>query len=212
MTIDGPVGVGVTTATALVAEELRAAGRPTRETRQPSDSTLGNLASAGSEIYRGRAMAHLVAADRYMHASNLHPVLSRGEVVVCDGYVPTSLVRHVMDGVTRDDVWRMNRDADVPRLAVILNADQDVVLERLAGRVPRNRYERQPKVTEWECGAFKEVARFLMDAGWNVLHLDTSEMDPDAVAWSVVQALHLPRVGQPTAAVAATVPTAEGGS
>lgn len=195
VTIDGPGGVGKSTVTAAVAEELRTGNSPVCQTREPSDTALGRFARNGTDDYRGMAMACLIAADRYMHLDQeIRPALAQGATVVCDRYIASSLVLQVLDGVGRDVVWELNRHADMPDLAVILNARADVIAKRLASRGAHSRYEREPGSTERECAAFRETARFLMAAGVHVLQLDASVVGPDEVARAVVAAIREPWV------------------
>ncbi|WP_327415369.1 dTMP kinase [Streptomyces sp. NBC_01233] len=190
VTIDGPGGVGKSTVTALVAELLRADGVEVCQTREPSDTPLGNMARHGTEEFRGLSMACLIAADRYAHLDHeIRPALARGETVVCDRYVASSLVLQVLDGVGRDVVWELNRHADMPDLAVFVNARADVIEKRLTDRGAHSRYEREPGSTQRECAGFLEAARFLMAAGVRVLQLDASEVGPDEVARAVVAAV-----------------------
>ncbi|MEU9337942.1 dTMP kinase [Streptomyces sp. NPDC048290] len=193
VSIDGPGGVGKSVVTALVAEKLRDGGRAVLQTREPSDTPLGRLARSGTDLYQGMTMACLIAADRYMHVDEeIRPALARGETVVCDRYVASSLVLQVLDGVGRDIVWEMNRHADMPDLAVILNARADVISKRLAERGPHSRYEREAGSSERECAHFLEAARFLMAAGVRVLQLDTSTAGPQEVAAAIVAAIKEP--------------------
>ncbi|MGW4033326.1 dTMP kinase [Streptomyces sp. NPDC004838] len=190
ITIDGPGGVGKSTVTAAVAGLLQDDCPPVCRTREPSDTALGRLARNGTDDYLGMSMACLIAADRYAHLEHeIRPALARGAMVVCDRYVASSLVLQVLDGVGRDVVWELNRHADMPDLAVILNARADVIEKRLAGRGAHSRYERQPGSTERECAAFREAARFLMAAGVRVLQLDASTEGPEEVARAVVAAV-----------------------
>ncbi|MGW4200870.1 dTMP kinase [Streptomyces sp. NPDC004726] len=190
ITIDGPGGVGKSTVTAAVAGLLQDDCPPVCRTREPSDTALGRLARDGTDDYLGMSMACLIAADRYAHLEHeIRPALARGAMVVCDRYVASSLVLQVLDGVGRDVVWELNRHADMPDLAVILNARADVIEKRLAGRGAHSRYERQPGSTERECAAFREAARFLMAAGVRVLQLDASTEGPEEVARAVVAAV-----------------------
>jgi dTMP kinase len=193
VTIDGPGGVGKSTVTAAVAELLRAEGTAVCQTREPSESPLGQLARQGTEEHRGMSMACLIAADRYAHLEQeIRPALARGDTVVCDRYVASSLVLQVLDGVGRDVVWELNRHADMPDLAVILNARADVIEKRLTSRGAHSRYEREPGGSERECAAFREAARFLMAAGLRVLQLDASTAGPDEVARAIVAAIREP--------------------
>lgn len=193
VSIDGPGGVGKSSVTPLVVELLRAEGVPVRQTREPSDTSLGQLARQGTDLYCGMTMACLIAADRYMHVEEeIRPAIACGETVVCDRYIASSLVLQVLDGVSRDVVWELNRHADMPDLAVIINARADVIEQRLTGRGAHSRYEREPGGSERECAAFREAARFLMAAGVRVLQLDASDDEPDEVAQAIVRAIGEP--------------------
>jgi dTMP kinase len=190
VTIDGPGGVGKSTVTAFVAELLREADIPVYRTREPSDTPLGRMARQGTELYRGMSMACLIAADRYAHLDEeIRPALARGETVVCDRYVASSLVLQVLDGVDQEVVWELNRHADLPDLAVIVNASPDVVEARLTGRGAHSRYEREPGSSQRECAAFHESAKFLMAAGVRVLQLDATTSRPEEIARAIVEAI-----------------------
>ncbi|MFD3557611.1 dTMP kinase [Streptomyces goshikiensis] len=190
VTIDGPGGVGKSEVTRLVADLLREQGTAVCQTREPSDTPLGRLARAGTDEYRGMAMACLIAADRYAHLEEeIRPALAQGATVVCDRYIASSLVLQVLDDVARDAVWELNRHADTPDLAVILNAHANIVEKRLTERGAHSRYEREPGSSERECAYFREAARFLMATGVPVLQIDASNDTPDQIARTIVAAI-----------------------
>lgn len=190
VTLDGPGAVGKSTVTAAIAEQLRAADHAVHATREPSNTALGDLTRYGTDQYRGMTLACLVAADRYQHLEEeVRPAVARGDIVVCDRYIASSLVLQVMDGVARDFVWELNRHADMPDLAVILNARANIIAKRLADRGPHSRYERDPGNTERECASFREASRFLRAAGVRVLELDASTVGPDDIAREIVTAI-----------------------
>ncbi|MFD5554306.1 dTMP kinase [Streptomyces sp. NPDC059578] len=198
VTLDGPGGVGKSTVAAAVVGLLREDGVPVHMTREPSDTPLGNLARHGTDTYRGMAFACLITADRYVHLeAEIRPAIARGETVVCDRYVASSLVLQVLDGVGRDTVWELNRHADMPDLAVVISARADVLDGRLRERGTHSRYEREPGSSERECASFREAARFLMTAGVRVLQLDASTDGPDEIARTIVSAIRNLRTGGP---------------
>jgi dTMP kinase len=93
---EGGDGVGKSTQIELLAEWLRAAGRTVLVTREPGGTELGvELRQAvmhGSHV-APRAEALLYAADRAHHiATVVRPALERGEVVVQDRYLDSSIV------------------------------------------------------------------------------------------------------------------------
>jgi Thymidylate kinase len=93
----------VTTAgyAALLANAVRARELVPVETGEPTDSPVGRRVAEllqtapGSDGVEPETAALLSAADRAEHvASLIRPALDRGAVVICDGYVLTSLAQH----------------------------------------------------------------------------------------------------------------------
>ena len=55
------------------------------------------------------ALACLVAGDRHHHlATEILPALHAGKVVICDRYLPSSLVLQAIDGIEPDTIWCLN--------------------------------------------------------------------------------------------------------
>jgi dTMP kinase len=124
VTLDGPSGVGKTTVSGLLGDRFAAAGVPVVLTTTPSSSSLGELTRHGTHQFSGAALTCLVAADRYHHdRTTVRDSLKRGSVVICDRYVPSSLVLDLLDGVERDHVWSIYRCITVPDVAFILVGD-----------------------------------------------------------------------------------------
>ncbi|MEV0780409.1 dTMP kinase [Streptomyces sp. NPDC050433] len=183
VTVDGPGGAGKSTVTAAVAEQLGALDVPVHATREPTDTPLGNLARHGTDTYRGLAMAHLIAADRYQHlTTEIRPALDRGDVVLCDRFIASSLVLQRIDSLSTDTVWEINRHADQPDLSVILTADPDVIARRLTDRGTHSRYERLPDSSRTEVVLFAEAVETLAAAGFRTLVLDATSTAPDELA------------------------------
>ena len=68
---------------------------------------------ASTDIYRGMALACLVAGDRHHHlATEIRPHQQAGDVVICDRYLPSSLVLQRMDDVGWDTIWQLNSGAE----------------------------------------------------------------------------------------------------
>ena len=194
VSIDGPGGSGKSTVAALVAAQLASRGLAVRTTTEPSPTPLGKLIRAGTDEYAGMALACLVAGDRHHHlAAEIRPSLAAGQIVICDRYLPSSLVLQRMDGIGWDVIIQLNQGTDQPSLAVILNGSPAVIAARLATRGRHSRFERQPGSSETEAGLYNDTAARLADLGWPVCTIDISTRSADEAAMIVtdrILALH----------------------
>lgn len=187
ITLDGPGGVGKSTATRLVVETLTAAGVPVHATTQPSRAPLGELARHGTDTYRGMALACLCAADRHHQlATEIVPALREGTLVVCDRYVASSLVLQGIDGLSAEVVWQLNHGVYRPDLSVILNGDPQVIDARLRARGGHSRFERAEDNSKMETGLYVHAAVDLQQRGWPVGTLDATTDPPETIAATIV--------------------------
>jgi len=115
---------------------------------------------ASTDTYRGMALACLVAGDRHHHlATEIRPRLQAGFTVISDRYLPSSLVLQRMDDVDQETIWQLNKGAEPPDLAVILNATPAVLGGRLARRGgTHSRFERQPDGPAIESALYQDTA------------------------------------------------------
>jgi dTMP kinase len=134
---EGGDGVGKSTQASLLARWLRSpegGGRTVVETREPGGTDLGKrirelLQDGGDGEVDIRAEALLYAADRAQHvATVVRPALERGDVVVQDRYVDSSIVyqggvRGLGDEVARVSEWAT--EGLVPTLTIVLDAPVD---------------------------------------------------------------------------------------
>ena len=186
VSIDGPGGSGKSTVAALVAGGLAGHGLAVRQTREPSPTPLGQLIRAGTDDYAGMALACLVAGDRHHHlAAEIRPALAAGQIIICDRYLPASLVLQRMDGLSWDVILQLNQGADQPDLAVILNGSPAVIAARLAARGAHSRFERQPWSSQTESDLYADTAARLAEAGWPVCTIDITTRSADQAAMIV---------------------------
>ncbi|MEU1284481.1 dTMP kinase [Kitasatospora sp. NPDC005856] len=124
LTVDGPSGLGKSTAVAATARALRAAGHTVHTATGPSATPYGQAVRAAAATMRGRALALAVAADRlHQLDTDVRPRRAAGTTVLLDRYLPSTLVLQRADGVDTDFLLAVNEGADVPDLAVLLTAD-----------------------------------------------------------------------------------------
>jgi dTMP kinase len=184
VSVDGPGGAGKSTSAALICQLLAGRGLRVLATVEPSPTPLGALIRAGTDSYRGMALACLVAGDRHHHLANqIRPERQAGAIVICDRYLPSSLVLQRIDGVSWETIWQLNHGAEPPDLAVILNAAPAVLARRLAERgTGHSRFERMPQGPAAEHALYNDTAARLTALGWPVCSIDTADSAPADVA------------------------------
>jgi len=151
ITLEGGDGSGKTTQATLLEEWLRAQGRTVVRTREPGGTEAGTLIRDIVLHHRGdiapRAEALLYAADRAHHVATLvRPSLERGEIVIQDRYLDSSVAYQgagrVLDaGQVRDlSLWATG--GALPDLTVLLDLDPAAARRRLdAADKPFDRLE-----------------------------------------------------------------------
>lgn len=148
---EGADGAGKSTQLQLLAADLRAAGRTVTTTREPGGSpTFGGPLRQlllHTKIDMGaRAEALLFAADRAEHVRTvIRPALGRGEVVLCDRFVDSTLAyQGAGRGLDADDLLSLSRfatDGLFPDLVVVCDLSADAAALRQHGRGPADRME-----------------------------------------------------------------------
>lgn len=151
ITLEGGDGSGKTTQADLLERWLTDAGRTVLRTREPGGSEVGVLIREIVLHHRGdiapRAEALLYAADRAHHvATVVRPALERGEIVVQDRYLDSSVAYQgagrVLDGaeIRRLSLW--GAEGVLPDLTLLLDLDPATARVRLdAADKPFDRLE-----------------------------------------------------------------------
>lgn len=194
--IDGPSGVGKSTVTALLGAQLAQRGLAVLTTKEPSRSRLGELARTGTEQYGGLALACLVTADRYHHLEQeIRPALAAGRIVLCDRYVPSSLVLQQMDGVDASFLWQLNQHTDTPDLTIILVGRPARSRARAHRRGIYSRFHRGPATAGViEQRLYRDTAVMFAALGHNVFVHDVQLAPPETVAGTLLDEI-LERLG-----------------
>ncbi len=151
VTLEGGDGVGKSTQARLLEEWLTGLGRSVVRTREPGGSEVGVLLREVVLHHRGeiapRAEALLFAADRAQHvATVVRPALERGEVVVQDRYLDSSVAYQgagrVLDPAEVRSLSLWAAEGALPDLTVLLDLDPTLARARLdAGEKPFDRLE-----------------------------------------------------------------------
>lgn len=151
VTLEGGDGSGKTTQATLLEEWLRERGRSVVRTREPGGTDVGVLIRDIVLHHRGdiapRAEALLYAADRAHHVATLvRPALERGEVVIQDRYLDSSVAYQgagrVLDGGEVRDLSLWGTEGALPDVTVLLDLDPAAARRRLdAADKPFDRLE-----------------------------------------------------------------------
>ena len=162
ISLEGIDGVGKSTQSDLIEGYLRGLGRTVVRTLEPGGTELGQeirhlLLHRKGEV-APRAEALLYAADRAHHvATKIRPALARGEVVLTDRYLDSSVA---YQGVGRDlnaeDVRAISMFAVenlMPDLTILLDLDASASLAR------RSQTGEEPDRLEREKIEFFEAVR-----------------------------------------------------
>ena len=183
VTVDGPSGAGKSTIVHHLAQLLVASGEDVHVTAEPSNGPIGLLCREMTETTTGHALACLYAADRYHHLeAEIRPTIEAGRVVISDRYIPSGLVMQRFDGLDPAFLWQLNAEADRPDLAVILEADPDVISERLHERGAHNRFQLSPGSSHAEVHFYRQATERLIQAGFDVLRVDVNRQPPEQSA------------------------------
>jgi dTMP kinase len=140
ITLEGGDGSGKSTQAALLAEWLQGEGRTVVRTREPGGTEVGVAIREIVLHHRGevspRAEALLYAADRAQHIAILvRPALERGEVVIQDRYLDSSVAYQgagrVLGGPEVRELSLWAAEGLLPDLTLLLDLDETAARGRL---------------------------------------------------------------------------------
>lgn len=188
--IEGPNGIGKTTISEALASLLE--GRLVLEvllTREPSDSPLGQSIRAMQDQLAPEALAMACVADRLDHyAREIAPMRKAGGWVICDRYVPSSLVLQRLDGLELDRIWMLNASVVAPDLTIYLADQPAVIEERLAARPRLSRLEVAGGPAR-ELDLYDDARRFLDQRGWRSRVVDCHARSAEQIAVEITDEL-----------------------
>ena len=150
ITLEGGDGSGKSTQSHLLVDWLRSSGHIVVVTREPGGTDLGIELRELVLHRRGdmdpRAEALIYAADRAHHiATSVRPALERGEVVVQDRYLDSSVAYQgagrVLDATEVRNLSLWATEGLLPDLTILLDLDESTGRDRLDSRTRYDRLE-----------------------------------------------------------------------
>lgn len=147
--MEGGDGTGTSTQIALLKERLsKTEGAPPYSIGfEPTDGPIGSLvrsALRGETRLRPETVARLFAADRGEHLYAKDGVAERserGELVISDRYVPSSLVYQGL-ACGEELPYALNADFPKPELILFFDVDPNVAIRRIQHREVKDEFEK----------------------------------------------------------------------
>lgn len=152
---EGGDGAGKSTQAAAVQARLEAAGHAVLRTREPGGTPIGEklrslVLDHGHGEIDARTEALIFAASRAAHVQQvIFPALERGEIVLCDRFIDSSVAyqgagRELGIAAVRDiNLWATA--SLLPDVTVLLDVAPDHARDRrLAGEAAEDRLESEP--------------------------------------------------------------------
>lgn len=135
---EGVDGSGKTTQIEMLRDFFNAKGYKVNLTKEPTEDSIGSLiweyAKSKDRSLAPETEALLFAADRLEHGKWIKETLEKGEIVISDRYIHSSLAYQGAVGVELDWIRSLNRRAFKPDLVILLDINPDSSLERVTDR------------------------------------------------------------------------------
>jgi len=188
---DGPEGCGKSTQVRLLAAALESRGLATLVVRDPGTTRIGEqvrailLDPAHQEMGMRCEMLLYMAARAQMMTETILPALEKGQIVLCDRFVSSTLAYQLGgDGLTADDIRAVARIAirgRWPDRVILLDMPPEKSFERV--RRAKDRIEQRP-MSYHEQVRRNYLAQASADPTYRVINADRT---PEEVHAQVVQ-------------------------
>ncbi|MDQ0352634.1 dTMP kinase [Alkalibacillus filiformis] len=149
ITFEGVEGAGKSTVIQYISNQLRADGYEVVTTREPGGIEIAEkirevILSKDHTSMDSRTEALLYAAARRQHlVERVMPALNRGQIVLCDRFVDSSLAyQGYARGLGMEEVYQVNEFAIedcMPDLTILFELDPKVGLERISDNEQREK-------------------------------------------------------------------------
>jgi dTMP kinase len=171
--IEGPDGSGTTHQSEWLAERLHKDGRDVLLTAEPSDGTIGAFvrrALKEGEAISPEAMQLLFTADRAQHIETvIEPALSAGKTVICDRYIPSTLIYGQAQGLPLNWLQSLNKIFIQPDVLILTLPPFEICMERIGRRPSKDMFEQEA----FQRKVYEGYARFARESS-SAITVDTS--------------------------------------
>lgn len=147
ITLEGPEGSGKTSVMKEVIRRLLSEGYPIQETREPGGTPIAEqirdvILDRKNIKLDPRAEALLYAASRRQNlVEKIWPSLAKGDIVICDRYIDSSLAyQGGARGIGIEEVLSINlfaTEGSLPQLTLLFDIEPEIGLKRIANNSQR---------------------------------------------------------------------------
>ena len=185
--LEGPDGSGTSLHSRLLAERLQQTGKDVLLTKEPTDGQYGQeireILMSDAQL-KPEEIQQLFCLDRSDHVEQvIKPVLDSGKIVVCDRYIPSTLIYGEATGVPRDTLEKWN--VPFPKLDVLIITlpPFEICCERVGRRDGKDIFEKK----EFQRVIYSAYERYIQDHPEAVV-IDTSGEKQDVTEhlWDLV--------------------------
>lgn len=145
--LEGPDGSGTTTQTFLLAERLRNQGIDLIHTEEPTEGRSGRRIRdvlRGKEKLQPQEMQRVFCEDRKEHVERvIAPALHSKMLVLCDRYIPSTMVYGEAGGVLQKILDQWNEGFPKPDLLIVTLPPFATSWERVLERGVQDAFERE---------------------------------------------------------------------
>lgn len=165
ITLEGLDGAGTTTQLDMVANELRRYNIPVVTTKEPTNGAVGTLIREQIRTSPSpEKMTLLFAADRVEHCDTvIRPSIMRGDWVLCDRYVHSSVAYQGQSFYTPGVVSDINCFALKPDIVIYVKVPVSVALNRVEARGQAKDVFETKQVLD---AAYMQYSRMSSDSNW----------------------------------------------
>lgn len=147
ITLEGPEGSGKTSVMKEVIRRLISEGHSIQETREPGGTPIAEqirdvILDRKNIKLDPRAEALLYAASRRQNlVEKIWPSLAKGDIVICDRYIDSSLAyQGGARGIGIEEVLSINlfaTEGSLPQLTLLFDIEPEIGLRRIASNTKR---------------------------------------------------------------------------
>jgi dTMP kinase len=170
--LEGPSGSGKSTLNKSLSEAFVAKGYDVVSTKEPT----ANFNPDNENKLEGVELSDLYIADRQDHVTNcILPSLNSGKTVICDRYIPSTMVYQHIEGINYNTILSQNLDFPVPTITVFLEVGIETLTKRVNERSSKTRFEADSFRTK-EVAVYKQIPDILNKIGWSTMVIDSENL------------------------------------